>query len=60
MESQRDPKNDPISWWFNGGPGCSSMMGMLYENGPFVFEPNTYNIKINEYAWNLKSNVLYI
>jgi cathepsin A (carboxypeptidase C) len=60
FESQTNPDNDPLVLWLNGGPGCSSMIGMLYENGPFTFTPNTINLKINEYAWNMKANILYL
>lgn len=60
FDSQRDPDNDPVVLWLNGGPGCSSLLGMVYENGPFVFEEGTSKFMINPYSWNLKANLLYI
>ncbi|KAK3279735.1 hypothetical protein CYMTET_12391 [Cymbomonas tetramitiformis] len=49
----------PIVLWLNGGPGCSSLAGMLTENGPFVVGANQ-EISLNPYSWNKVANMLYL
>ena len=60
VESQNDPTTDPVLIWFNGGPGCSSMLGWIQEHGPYVMESGTDYFHKNEYSWNNFANVLYI
>lgn len=60
FDSQTDPANDPLVLWLNGGPGCSSLIGMIYENGPFTVIPNTTFTELNNYTWNMHANVLYL
>lgn len=58
--SRNDPKNDPSIIWFNGGPGCSSMLGFAQENGPYIINEGTYNFTYNDWAWNNNANVFFI
>jgi carboxypeptidase C (cathepsin A) len=60
IESLNNATTDPILIWLNGGPGCSSMLGLFQENGPFIFDDGESIIKPNPYPWNMKANLLYI
>ena len=65
-ESRSDPATDPLIIWLQGGPGCSSMLGLFTENGPynFSFDPehikDPYIFEKNEWSWNNKANVMYV
>ena len=57
--SQNNIATDPLVLWLNGGPGCSSMDGLFYENGPFVFQEQTNNLLYNNYTWNTNVSMVY-
>ncbi|XP_066360271.1 serine carboxypeptidase 1-like [Miscanthus floridulus] len=65
VESERDPARDPVVLWLNGGPGCSSLDGFVYEHGPFNFESggsagSLPNLHLNPYSWSKVSSVIYL
>lgn len=60
FEARNSPDTAPFTLWFNGGPGCSSMIGLFQENGPCTVNPDSATTTINPYSWNTLSNVIYI
>ncbi|KAF2671542.1 carboxypeptidase Y precursor [Microthyrium microscopicum] len=59
-ESESSPENDPLVLWLTGGPGGSSMIGMMEEMGPCRINGYGNGTNYNEYAWNKNANVLFI
>ncbi|KAF2854270.1 alpha/beta-hydrolase [Plenodomus tracheiphilus IPT5] len=60
FESRKDPANAPLSIWMNGGPGSSSMLGLLRENGPCFINSDSNSTYLNEWSWNNEVNMLYL
>lgn len=59
-ESQGSPDTDPVILWMNGGPGCSSLLGLITELGPFHLTKDGRNLTINPYSWNKVANVIFL
>eukprot|EP01117_Protostelium_nocturnum_P004660 TRINITY_DN1688_c0_g1_i1.p1 TRINITY_DN1688_c0_g1~~TRINITY_DN1688_c0_g1_i1.p1 ORF type:complete len:444 (-),score=122.58 TRINITY_DN1688_c0_g1_i1:70-1401(-) len=59
VESQGNPSKDPVILWLNGGPGCSSLNGLIEENGPFSVNQDL-TLKVNPFSWNKLANIVYL
>ncbi|CAN1269164.1 Serine carboxypeptidase-like 20, partial [Linum perenne] len=53
VQSEGNPSKDPLVLWLNGGPGCSSFDGFVYEHGLPI-------LHLNPYSWSKVSNILYV
>ena len=60
FEARKDPHNAPLSIWLNGGPGGSSLMGLLQENGPCFINSDSNSTILNPWSWNNEVNMLYL
>ncbi|KDR77527.1 hypothetical protein GALMADRAFT_138623 [Galerina marginata CBS 339.88] len=58
--SRKNPETAPLALWFNGGPGSSSMIGLLQENGPCRITNDSMSVTLNPFSWNNEANVLFI
>ncbi|EIN14710.1 alpha/beta-hydrolase [Punctularia strigosozonata HHB-11173 SS5] len=60
FEARHTPETAPFTLWINGGPGCSSMIGLFQEHGPCHVNPDGNSTTLNPFSWNNVSNMIYI
>ncbi|PIA29427.1 hypothetical protein AQUCO_06000059v1 [Aquilegia coerulea] len=65
VKSENNPTEDPLIVWFTGGPGCSVLTALMFENGPLYFKHAKYNgslptLMLNPNSWTKISNILYV
>ncbi|KAI0924127.1 hypothetical protein AcW1_006330 [Taiwanofungus camphoratus] len=60
FEARHNPAEAPLVLWLNGGPGCSSSTGLLFELGPCSIADGGANVTYNKYSWNTHANVIFL
>lgn len=58
--STTNPADIPLVIWLTGGPGCSSTLALLSENGPCKVNDDGATTKINPYSWTESAHVLWL
>jgi len=54
-----DP-NIPFILWLTGGPGCSSTLALLTENGPCAVKKSADGTEINPHSWTEAAHMLWL
>jgi len=59
FESRSSPATDPFIIWLTGGPGCSGLFALFYENGPYQLSESG-PLKLNPYSWNEHATIVFV
>lgn len=54
-----EPEKAPVLLWLNGGPGSSSVLGMLQEEGPLIIDKDG-NLMDNPWSWTKLVNLFVL
>jgi len=59
FQSRNNPATDPVVLWMTGGPGCSSSLALLFENGPY-FVNQDMSLGTRATSWNDNATVIFV
>ena len=59
IESEKNHNTAPLLFWTNGGPGCSGLMGLFEELGPYRPQKNG-SLKYNPFTWTKFANIVFV
>jgi vitellogenic carboxypeptidase-like protein len=54
------PAATPLLLWLQGGPGCSGLVGDLFELGPYLVAPDGASVSCNPFALNRRFGLLFL
>lgn len=57
LAEAENPLEKPVVLWLNGGPGSSSLLGFLQENGPLLMNA-TGGLMRNPWSWTSVANLM--
>ncbi|KAF4695578.1 Kinesin-like protein kif24 [Perkinsus olseni] len=60
FEARHSPETAPTTFWLSGGPGASSMLALLAENGPCTVNSEGTDTIYNPYSWTEASNMVWV
>ncbi|PIL27294.1 hypothetical protein GSI_10441 [Ganoderma sinense ZZ0214-1] len=60
FEARENPEDAPLVLWLNGGPGCSSTTGLLFELGPCRIADEGKGVTRNDHSWTEAANVIFL
>ena len=59
-DHDEDGDEIPFVVWLTGGPGCSSTLALLTENGPCKVNDDGKSTTVNPYSWTEAAHVLWL
>lgn len=60
ISTETSSEDTPFIVWLTGGPGCSSTLALLTENGPCSVNDDGKTTTVNPYSWTEIAHVLWL